>query len=143
MKLGPIQEKWVKSLEKNQDRQTTGQLGFKCELKDDGTYYACCLGEGGLIAGVCSWDPKGNLVVKDNNTGKPLKHMNMTLENYSYKALGLHDGSGGLRKRVEIFVGETQKTFSRLSDMNDSGVSWRQIAQFIRQNPTLVFTHPV
>ncbi len=57
MTLGPLQLKWIKSLERRPKRQTKGKLGTRTSfLGFTLSYKACCLGEGGLIAGVCNWD---------------------------------------------------------------------------------------
>jgi len=63
--LGPIQKKWIKSLKKHPKRQLTNQLGKrKSFMGITLSYKACCLGEGGLIAGVCKWD--GNNLTSEN-----------------------------------------------------------------------------
>lgn len=133
MKLGPIQERWVTSLEQNPERQMHGSLGWK---NADGTYRACCLGEGGLIAGVCKWKEYGSLA----NLGVDSV---VVLENYN--ALGLRGKTGTFLESVTI----NETLFTSLADMNDvpnsAGYcfSWKDIAAYIRANPENVFTHSV
>lgn len=120
MKLGPIQTKWVESLEKYPQRQMKFRLGYS---SSDGSYKACCLGEGGLVAGVCNWS-NGRLLTKNTASFTGLDGV--------YEHLGLRDSGGTI-----------QGTSNSLANMNDSDKTWPEIAAFIRENPTLVFTKSV
>lgn len=123
MKLGPIQKKWVKSLKENGHRQMRSRLGEK--TKND--YTACCLGELGLIAGVCRFDNHGALREKESdNYG--------TLYN-SYESLGLNCPSGGFAI--------TDTEFSNLANLNDNGHTWYDIACYIEAYPELFFNKSV
>ena len=80
----------------------------------DGTY--CCLG----VAKEC-------FSFKENDNAHLVD---------SYKELALRDCGGQLSKPFD--------NFTYLTDMNDSGrYSFNDIADFIEENPELVFTHSV
>lgn len=123
-KLGPIQKKWLKSLEQHPERQMSQALGTKLS---DGTYQACCLGEGGLIAKVCEWKEDGKLkTIGGSSTG--------ILDGESYRALGLLDEWG---RRLD-----DDERYS-LQTLNDSGKTWPQIAAILRANPEQYFNKSV
>jgi len=52
----------------------------------------------------------------------------------SWKELGLYDCDGGFRNRESI------KPYASLVQMNDEGATWPEIADFIEENPEIVFT---
>jgi hypothetical protein len=52
-KFGPIQREWLRFLKNNPLFQGKNRLGRK---DPDGTYKACCLGQFGLMTGICKWD---------------------------------------------------------------------------------------
>jgi hypothetical protein len=115
MELGPIQKAWIASLRAHPERQMTGKLG---ERRSNGTYQACCLGEGGLIAGVCHWNASGTLesMVETGNSG--------TLGGGAYNSLGLYGPTGKNKKKP-----------MSLSSINDAGTSWSEIADMLEDNP--------
>lgn len=122
-KLGPIQKKWIKSLKEHPERQMSGQLG----RQRNGSYKACCLGEGGIIAGVCKWE--GNILVT------AIGHKMYALEHGSYKKLGLRDS-----------LGETLQSYyymPTLADMNDEGMKWYEIAAILEVFPEVYFNKSV
>lgn len=131
MKLGEIQQKWVNSLREHPERQMTGCLGA---LNSVGTYNACCLGEA--------------LCVLARHEGKPLP---FTEKNYiadngdyyyldsSFKKIGLRNEQGQFRGKINF----NGNIIISLSQMNDNGTSWSEIADFIEGNPYEIFTHSI
>lgn len=112
--FGPIQTKWLESLEQHPERQLTERLGRKY---DDGTYQACCLGELGLIAGLCKWDGIYLSTKYVNDMGE-LPDI--------YEELGLHNKVGDSLDQSKL----------SLAELNDGGNTWPEIASIIRANPT-------
>lgn len=117
--LGPFQKKWIQSLKDNSTRQTNSCLA----RKEGDTYKACCLGEG--------------LIIYNNHFNIPNNFKNDYLYDghskfylvESYKLLGLRDIRGSL------------KSYNRtsLASMNDSGDSWKYIANFMEEKPNEIF----
>lgn len=122
MEFGPIQEKWLQSLEQHPERQGTMRLGIKI----DGEYKACCLGELGIIAGICIW--KGDSLVVDTltNRGEYLSDR--------YTEVGLND-----------FIGSHKDNINRqsLAYLNDKGSTWPEIAAIVRASPEKYFNKSV
>ena len=116
--LGPIQKQWIASLRANPDRQLNNQLGRRTP---DGSYTACCLGELGLIAGLCEWD-RAILIVKGTTF--------MGFLNAVYVQVGLRSEKGHPR----------DARFAILSVMNDRLNTWPEIADIVEANPEQYFT---
>jgi hypothetical protein len=122
--IGPIQEQWLQSLEQHPERQMKHALG---EIdKKTGEYKACCLGELGLIAGVCVWKV---------GTGRLV----LNIDEYQTDALadvwdevGLYGPNGNA---------DNSHTDS-LAWLNDNGKSWPEIAAIIRADPKLYLKEP-
>lgn len=114
-KMGPMQKRWIKALKSGNYKQCKGEL---CSDKTGGY---CCLG----VANEClALGQVGNEVLSD-----------------TYHKLGLRDGDGGIIPSYKFPSGNINHKY--LSQMNDSGVTHAKIAEFIEQNPQLVFTHSV
>lgn len=111
--FGSLQSKWIRSLERHPERQMKGQLGQK---EEDGSYKACCLGEAGLIAGICEWKGDTLQIISNHSTA---------CLSESYSAIGLKDawGEAGVRR------------LPNLACMNDNGISWPEIAAHLRKYP--------
>lgn len=114
--FGPIQTKWLESLEAHPERQATSVLGFK---NPDNTYKACCLGELGLIAGLCEWF-SNKLIAKSNS-----QNLDVYLSEV-YEEVGLYSENGNHKDN---------EYNQSLSFLNDNGKTWPQIAAIIRANP--------
>jgi len=116
---GPIQEQWLQTLEQHPERQLRHKLGHRTDEGDK----MCCLGQLGLLAGICEWHMKTLKTI-------PLHLVNIL---YDFKSVGLYSGSG----RSKDFA------FPALSKLNDSGKTWPEIAAIVRANPDHYFTHAV
>lgn len=101
-----------------------GSLG-KGTPKD---YKACCLGE--LLCVVARADKKklpfvdGRILASDRS--------DYSLDTFTTKKLGLRDSVGSILNN--------KPSIRTLASMNDKGKTWIEIAQYIRQNPHLIFT---
>ena len=128
MVLTELQEKWLVSLETSPaEKQTIGKLGVKV----GDSYAACCLGELHVIA--CKEKGLGMPFgfkdrIEDSDNGYRLT---------SYREYGLRSGVGEFSKPI-VF---NNRTYHSLSQLNDMGVSWKEIAKIIRDNPENVFTN--
>lgn len=134
--FGPTQEKWLKSLEDNPERQMKDSLG---EKDADGSYHACCLGEYLICAGKAQWKDFGKGQILTDGKEKDYRgegfetHADSELLN-SWEELGLHS-SGGSR--------ETGFRGQSLAQMNDTGYTWPEIAAEIRKTPEAWLTKSV
>lgn len=130
--LGPIQEAWLKRLEEHPERQDKEKLGVK---HPDGTYTACCLGEGlltlcELTSRVPAWSPDGTLF--DGDSADPQWRSSLYLQN-SWRELGLRSSAGLTADRLTC-----------LAELNDHPkTTWVDIAAAIRANPENFFTKSV
>ena len=120
--FGPIQTKWLESLENNPERQTNGHLGTKLS---DGTYKACCLGELAITAGLAQWNELNELVVF-NSMGNSLAYLHGV-----HDKVGLHSPTGRVPERCQ----KTYPSKPSLSQLNDNGKTWPEIAAIVRENP--------
>ena len=132
--LGPIGKAWVKSLRENPERQMSSQLG---EKNEDGTYKACCLGEYALVAS--EMNPSIAQLVEWDSHGELYCGSIEFLED-AYKELGLKSYRGSLSKPLVV---SDDVVYYSLADMNDDGMSWPEIADYVEANPHNVFTKPV
>ena len=127
MKLGPIQEQWLKELESGKWGQGPNFLGIPEENK------WCCLGVALQIL-KCGATDQGFLW--DGNFSS---YENLMV---SHVRLGLRDGNGTftssiLTEEQKNIIGEADH--GSLTEMNDAGVSFTKIASFIRSKPEVVF----
>ncbi len=134
MELGPNQQKWVSALRSGDFKQTREALGLKTE---DGEKY-CCLGVAEFLFGrVDRESSMGRIIFGDSD-----EYSEDVLTTKTMKKLGLKDHAGGwtwgsphtLDKRD---IGEVSAIC--LSQANDLGASFEEIADFIESNPSLVF----
>lgn len=140
MKLGKLQKAWIENLRKYPERQTINILGEKV----GNSYKACCLGE--LLITSCRlkskrfpFNDKGELVDGTNAFSDSILHK-------SYSSFGLKDRQGSFNPGA--FFGGVKikgyvKHFASLANMNDNGVTWLEIADFVESNPSLVFDKSV
>lgn len=131
MKLGEVQKLWVENLRKHPERQTSEVLGFKD--KETG-YKACCLGE--LL--LCKYRLNKKKMPFDKR-GNILSDGDLESLIGNYKDLGLKSSIGHVD-----FVRDEEITHDQsLAEANDSGFSWKEIAEFIEKYPEKVFTKSV
>lgn len=129
IKIGPLQEQWLQSLEQHPERQMYYWLGRQ---QEGGDYKACCLGEAGLVSGVCEWK-NGKLCVKKEyvkNSPEGDRDYERTLNYDSHKVIGFRDEGGSNRDGTK-----------QLFNMNDENIPWPEIAAIIRKDPSDWFTH--
>lgn len=125
----PLQLLWLVTLEKHPERQGKDILGSGSPEK----YTACCLGQ--LL--VCSYEIENKPISKlFNNSGliEDNKFWTGTLT-HSSSLFGLKSNVGSLGTEVLI----NGKIHNSLASMNDGGVTWPEIANYIRENPENVF----
>jgi len=133
MELGIVQTKWIESLIVHPERQLQNQLGKKI---NDTEYKACCLGE--LL--LC-YNKENNIESEWRNNqlidvyGKE-NEFTSTEWLGNHTLLGLHNSTGFLPVSVTI----RNKTYDSLAAMNDDGITWPEIAEYVKANPDNVFT---
>ena len=115
-KLGPKQRVWIKALKSKKYKQ--GKLTLHRKKNDS----YCCLG---VANKVCKLGESENSDVLDDRFGD----------------LGLVNNCGEIIGGFKFPRGN--RHYSYLTAMNDSGVTFNKIAEFIETNPELVFTKNV
>ena len=114
MELGPMQQKFVDAL--RSEKYIQGRLQLYSEYSDS----YCCLGVANVVC-----ELKENSEIFLDNT---------------YEKLGLRNRYGSFDK--PYFIHTTP--YVSLLEMNDNGkMSFKDIANFIEENPELVFTRSV
>lgn len=127
--LGPIQKQWLSDLRKYPERQMRKMLGAE---QGDGTLRLCCLGQG-LIT-LCEINNQTPMF----RGGHLFDGGDDTCLEESYKKLGLIESTGWLATQATM----NGRWFHSLLSMNDNGLTWPEIADYIEANPTNVFTEP-
>ena len=126
--LNEDQETWLKYLETTNELQGASRLHT---IKNNIDYF-CCLG----IACIALKLPKQ---IIDNEVHYLSRAMvganNMYAPKTAIVLLKLRGAAGDLKVPVKIDNIE----HSSLAEMNDAGISFKQIANYIRQNPENVF----
>ncbi len=118
MTLTEAQEAWLKALESGRFKQGVGRL-------KTGDYY-CCLGVACEIQPDVEYDEvRGYGKDSDRNT--------QVLPEFVRERLGLRGCDGSISGSDKLYG------FSMLASANDAGVSFEQIAAYIRINPENVF----
>jgi hypothetical protein len=126
--LGPVQNAWLNNLKNKPHAQMINRLG---KLTDGvGNYEACALGEFHLTyhrfhSLPLPIDERGN-VISSNGDFKVLTEG---------KDYGFHTNIGALLEPVEV----RGVMFHSVTALNDAGISWGEIAEYIRINPSNVF----
>lgn len=152
--FGPIQTEWLQSLRENAHRQASGYLMTTKSLKEDPTkdYTACCLGE------LCIIYYKHHQLSLTFNYGDKLEVGGLRSKSVAripnYKDYGLYGDLGDFYKEFDSISIRVKKSYynmgkkrqieyGSLAAMNDDGVTWPEIADFIEDNPTLVFSKTI
>lgn len=120
--LGPIQKEWIQSLRDHPERQ--GRLYLEINGK------RCCLGELLVITtlhGITSTKTLGGVLFDTTTISR-----NYCSGIGNSELLGLKNRLGGLRVPCK---GKTS-----LATMNDNGMTWAEIADYVEANPGDVFT---
>lgn len=120
--LGPIQKKWIASLKAHPERQLKNVLGNGTPTK----YQACCLGELGLIAGICEFNKYGIIHEK----GFKLNDAEL---NETYSEVGLNSDNGSIKGDY--------RCLALLND--DEHHTWPEIAYLVEAAPELFFNKSV
>lgn len=127
--MGPLQKLWVKSLREHPERQMSGALGVIDH--QTGTYQARCLGELKMCALRSIGENPFNVFYRSIMDGADTASLSVSYEDFGlYGPLGYFDGAA-LKGNIS------------LANANDAGITWPEIADFIEQNPTAVFTKSV
>lgn len=104
-------------------------------------YRACCLGELHIIGCRMLGTPlpiKGTAIAEWTGNG-----IITSVLQVSYKKYGLRSKAGGFRDSIIHKIGEVNASSLSLAEANDAGASWIEIAEFIEDNPEVVFTKSV
>ncbi len=119
--LGPLQDEWLQALESGLYQQCTSLLfspGFDCRES------YCCLG---LASQVC--ESHGTRLDETNEE---------LLENSVQRRMKFRSEDGGIESEDKPQLHGKRA----LSEANDDGATFRQIAAFVREDPSRVFTGP-
>lgn len=145
MKLGPLQKRWIQILRDNPDKQGKHKLGFR-SINDEGEEIEtfCCLGMAAkMLLGETPirWSETGT---KDNLLAyfPGLEKHSLFLEE-SFPLLGLKDGFGSILDGDKDGFLLDGVCYSSLVHMNDKGVPWSKMTDFIEAHPELVFERSV
>ncbi len=141
MELGPVQKAWIASLREHPERQTSDILG-KGTPED---YKACCLGEllvveAKVLGHALPFTEDG--IIYDGDSNGEFNDAECLAN--SYGRLGLKSGAGSLTETVALHLGtDKERRYHCLAGMNDHGVPWNEIADYIESDPENVFTKSV
>lgn len=115
--------------------------------KGDKEYKACCLGEALMVLHrmkVLDKSPFENNKIVSREKRFDIDCLSVQ-ELQEYELLGLRGASGDLNEAVylhdfvKLYPSQANKKLGSLAEMNDSGISWIQIAEYIENNPDNVF----
>ena len=130
MQLGEKQKKFIDKLRTiDNNRQCHSLLGETT----NGVKKFSALGIWGIIMEVVEYDIDGNLVEKYTAQNNFQRH---------YKDIGLHNPYGVLKGEFKPEMYNGSIIFS-LWQMNDYGKTFKEIADFIESNPSLVFAKSI
>lgn len=131
---GPVQKQWIADLRAHPERQLKGTLGRQTP---DGTIQLCCLGQLALTAGAPhEWIDRLNEEL----------HLRCGASEHvlvNYEEFGLRGEEGQFEEGVVKIVKDKEFFFVSLAEMNDEGITWPQIADYIEAHPENVFTKAV
>lgn len=138
--LGPWQEAWLQTLESGTFYQCKGKL---CSTRNDGQYEFCCLG----IA--CEVILENKFEIKGVDVKEVVLTERMLRPNKLFKTFGLRGKVGGIfayskcvfstKKEKNLILVQYEIYDMSLVSMNDSGMTFKEIAAFIRRNSKHVF----
>lgn len=136
-----LQKAWIAYLRAHPDQQTEGYLR-------DSNGRMCCLGaaaqlmiERGVVSGY-EWASFGDTTLYLTLRSLVGKVATRYLLPEFWKTLGLNDDSGSFMVDGQpVYQDVDDKYCCSLAHMNDCGVTWPQIADFIEANPHMVFAN--
>lgn len=149
-KFGPVQKLWLEQLKKYPERQTRGILG----VGNPRNYEACCLGE--LL--LCKYRvakkklpfSEMGCIVEEGRYGSG------SILHRSFDSVGLTDKKGTIRfskipDEADLHYSSLNKlsntgnvrNHKSLTVLNDLGMSWPDIADFVERFPEAVFIKSV
>jgi hypothetical protein len=133
--LGPLQKEWVRCLRSKAFKQTRGCLFRLDGVAKGETIPNCCLGVACLVAeanGVTLQfvDVRSQLIV--NGKGSVLPEPVV-------EKMRFHNHWGFLHSPI---VTDDNQTCVELTEANDNGVTFKEIADFVEANPEAVFAGP-
>lgn len=133
-------KEWIEFLRNNPDKKVENSLGL---VKDGTICQACCLGARQYLDNPDM--PDGLILSKyeiipayssHHPSGRIFNCDSASVLTGDYKRYNLRSEEGEFLHKVEINGNE----YESLVDMNDSGlITWPEIADFIEQNPDIVF----
>ena len=127
-KFSRLQKKWIEALESGKYKQGTGYL---CQKGPDGQFRYCCLG---VLCETYNSSHKTNPIKKNLEITSIIDYESQIglLPDKVYRAAKLYSSGGMIKKRG----------FNNLMILNDIRKwSFKQIASFIKENPTAVFSN--
>lgn len=136
MKIGPLQDAWLRTLEAGTHKQGNHNL---CEVMPDGDHASCCLGV------ACEVLIANGVDVAVKRAGVRYHYDSGACYFNNYKFMCLRGYLGDIdRSLVKAKWRESLIGHQTLSCINDNaGWDFKDIAKFIRENPEAVFTGPV
>lgn len=140
MKIGPLQEAWLKTLEAGTHEQGKGQL---CIEADEG-YQFCCLGVACEVLIANGYGVDVDSVVHEEVTYWDYDGASHTMMKWNQLGLRKENGKLDTSKVSPEWKRELRFSVTTLAAINDR-LRWDfpTIAQFIRENPEAVFTRSV
>lgn len=137
----PEQEAWLTDLETTEEPQTTEFLRVtETVFSNDGQVINavgyCCLGRACIVLGIDQHENEDSFITK---FGKQRDEAMLPAE--ALVRLRLRDNTGTLVKGILPTNGNRIR-IGCLTDMNDMGWSFKEIAAYIRANPENVFLPP-
>lgn len=147
--LKELRKQWIADLRKYPERQMRNSLGIKTNDK----IQACCLGQ--LLITECNFNKRDIDSLFKASYDDPYFHImrdgindSSSTLSHSYSRLGLNSATGSLKHSAIIKNGKIlvthrqgyQDVHNTLASLNDVGdCTWSMIADFIEENPNLVF----
>lgn len=137
-----VQLDWIKALREHPERQTQGSLGEKNPIT--GELRLCCLGQALLCLNPDIKFSCGGISLLDEGddiTASALTKSRVLIN--SYKKLNLRSSNGSLLKSYKEHPEKKGYSYDSLTEMNDHGFTWIQLADYIETNPENVFTNHI
>lgn len=130
-KLGPLQRKWLKALRSGKYKQAESAL----HTFDGKVHRFCCLGVACDVLGMTARDP-----MVEREGWNPIE-LYPTEFRYGKESTVLPETA---RRRLAMYhaTGEKRNGSDALTELNDSGKTFKQIANIIEASPDEFFREP-